>query len=523
MSLHSIEEDTNKKRRSVFVLFQWIMSFVVSVLFLLLYSNTTSPFTNYYGEDSAFYAMVGAGMKHGLLPYRDFYEMKGPYMFWIQYLGQLISEDRFGTFCIQTVNMTLTIGIILLIVNLALKDCKMSACKRFLIHFSSVVFSLFMISLTFEGGNLTEEFSYPVLVLCLYLCLRYFDEQKKQIKSDHSLIFGFIYGMAFGYFAFIRIINAAFLGAVLLTITIYLISKKNWKNILQNAIVFISGTIVCMLPACIWAFIQGIFNDMIQEVYILAFSYSTELDTLERVLLLKNFIWPMIMISIIPILILLIFLKRDWKLWFLSASSAIILFIAVSMGDGYLHYFSLQLPNVVLSVYIFITCCKEDNSKEKWKKILKYSLSVIAICICILLQKQNIQNKTIYIAKESIKSVLNGNPQEFDVAYINEIMDYIPDNEKDSIYLYGFGSCSQWYAKAGIFPPNRYCDWQPHWIILYPEIGLELQKTIASKELIWIVLPAGQNVWPDEINDAIFANYYEYYSNEFYSLFHCNE
>ena len=66
-----------------------------------------------------------------------------------------------------------------------------------------------------------------------------------------------------------------------------------------------------------------------------------------------------------------------------------------------------------------------------------------------------IQNKTIYIAKESIKSVLNGNPQEFDVAYINEIMDYIPDNEKDSIYLYGFGSCSQWYAKAGIFPPNR--------------------------------------------------------------------
>ena len=139
------------------------------------------------------------------------------------------------------------------------------------------------------------------------------------------------------------------------------------------------------------------------------------------------------------------------------------------------------------------------------------------------MQKNIIKFKTIDIAKASINSVMNNNPQEIDVVYINDILNQIPDNEKNSIYLYGFESCSQWYAKAGIFPPNRYCDWQPHWIILYPEIGLELQKTIASKELIWIVLPAGQNVWPDEINDAIFANYYEYYSNELYSLFHCNE
>lgn len=519
MSLHNINEDKRKQRKRILALFQWIMSFVVSVLFLLLYSNTTSPFTNYYGEDSAFYAMVGAGMKHGLLPYRDFYEMKGPYMFWIQYLGQLISEDRFGTFCIQTVNMTLTIGIILLIVNLALKDCKMSACKRFLIHFSSVVFSLFMISLTFEGGNLTEEFSYPVLVLCLYLCLRYFDEQIEQKKSDHSLIFGLIYGMSFGFFAFVRIINAAFLGAILLTIVIYLIYNKNYKNIIENAFVFLIGVIIAILPACLWSFKNGFFQNMINEVFILAFSYSTELGMMEKIILLKNFVWPMIMISIIPIIIQLISTKKEWPLLILSISSAIFLLIAVSMGNVYLHYFSLQLPNVVLGIYVFILFCKKENKARNCRVIL----SIILVFICIILQKNIIKFKTIDIAKASINSVMNNNPQEIDVVYINDILNQIPDNEKNSIYLYGFESCSQWYAKAGIFPPNRYCDWQPHWIILYPEIGLELQKTIASKELIWIVLPAGQNVWPDEINDAIFANYYEYYSNELYSLFHCNE
>ena len=64
-----------KNKENIFQnLILWILSFVSSVLFLLFYSTATSPLTSYYGEDSAFYAMVGAAMKHGMLPYRDFYE-----------------------------------------------------------------------------------------------------------------------------------------------------------------------------------------------------------------------------------------------------------------------------------------------------------------------------------------------------------------------------------------------------------------------------------------------------------------
>ena len=350
----------------------WILSFVSSVLFLLFYSTATSPLTSYYGEDSAFYAMVGAAMKHGMLPYRDFYEMKGPYMFWIEYFGQLISEGRFGTFCIQTINMTLTIGIILCIVNLLLKKMTIKKIQRVVIYICSVLFSLLIISFTFEGGNLTEEFSYPVMVLCLYLCLKYFDDQDCSPVSDHSLKIGFIYGMAFGFFAFVRIINAAFLGAVLLTIVIYLISKKNWKNILQNAVVFIAGVIVAMLPACIWALTQGILKDMIRQVFVLAFSYSTELNMADRFMLVKNFVWPMIVIGMVSIFLYFTGSKKKWPLLLLSVSSAVILLIAVSMGDGYLHYFSLQLPNAVLALYFLISAClgncETDINNQSYNK-----------------------------------------------------------------------------------------------------------------------------------------------------------
>lgn len=544
----------------------WILSFVSSVLFLLFYSTATSPLTSYYGEDSAFYAMVGAAMKHGMLPYRDFYEMKGPYMFWIEYFGQLISEGRFGTFCIQTINMTLTIGIILCIVNLLLKKMTIKKIQRVVIYICSVLFSLLIISFTFEGGNLTEEFSYPVMVLCLYLCLKYFDDQDCSPVSDHSLKIGFIYGMAFGFFAFVRIINAAFLGAVLLTIVIYLISKKNWKNILQNAVVFIAGVIVAMLPACIWALTQGILKDMIRQVFVLAFSYSTELNMADRFMLVKNFVWPMIVIGMVSIFLYFTGSKKKWPLLLLSVSSAVILLIAVSMGDGYLHYFSLQLPNAVLALYFLIGTClgncetdinnqnynkesiqiknlgntkkepqkndeenvlekiekdHQDNSdKNKTLHIIRIVLSVCIVILAICMQKDVIRDKTLAVANYTIQSVRQGNPDEGDVAYIQDVMGQIPDEEKDSVYLYGFGSCSQWYAKAGIFPPNKYCDWQPHWIILYPEIKDELLDYIGSCYAKWIVLPNGGEIWPDEIKNSIYENYTEFFVNDYYILLH---
>lgn len=556
-----------KNKENIFQnLILWILSFVSSVLFLLFYSIATSPLTSYYGEDSAFYAMVGAAMKHGMLPYRDFYEMKGPYMFWIEYFGQLILEGRFGTFCIQTINMTLTIGIILCIVNLLLKKKTVKKIQRFVIYICSVLFSLLIISFTFEGGNLTEEFSYPVMVLCLYLCMRYFDDQDHSPVSDHPLKIGFIYGMAFGFFAFVRIINAAFLGAVLLTIVIYLIFKKNWKNILQNAVVFIAGVIVAILPACIWALMQGILKDMIRQVFVLAFSYSTELNTADRFMLVKNFVWPMIVIGMVSIFLYFTGSKKKWPLLLLSVSSAVILLIAVSMGDGYLHYFSLQLPNAVLALYFLIGTClgncetdinnqnynkesiqkknlgntkkepqkndeenvlekiekdNQDNSdKNKTLHIIRIVLSVCIVILAICMQKDVIRDKTLAVANYTIQSVRQGNPDEGDVAYIQDVMGQIPDEEKDSVYLYGFGSCSQWYAKAGIFPPNKYCDWQPHWIILYPEIKDELLDYIGSRYAKWIVLPNGGEIWPDEIKNSIYENYTEFFVNDYYILLH---
>ena len=51
----------------------YIVCLIVSIVFLLFYSQYTTPFlSEKWGHDSAFFILVGQGITKGLLPYRDF-------------------------------------------------------------------------------------------------------------------------------------------------------------------------------------------------------------------------------------------------------------------------------------------------------------------------------------------------------------------------------------------------------------------------------------------------------------------
>ena len=70
--------------------------------FLLVFSVTTSPLTpGFYGNDSAVFQLLGRAWKDGHLIYRDLFDHKGPVIFFIDMLGELLLPDRTGIFLIQ--------------------------------------------------------------------------------------------------------------------------------------------------------------------------------------------------------------------------------------------------------------------------------------------------------------------------------------------------------------------------------------------------------------------------------------
>ena len=82
---------------------------LVSFLFLLLVSLSTSPLNNYFDYDSSFYLVIGKGICRGLLSYRDLYDQKGPLVFYLNALGYLLTGNRTGVLLVQGFSMTLSV------------------------------------------------------------------------------------------------------------------------------------------------------------------------------------------------------------------------------------------------------------------------------------------------------------------------------------------------------------------------------------------------------------------------------
>ena len=87
-----------------------LLTALAAVGFLAVCALSTTPLLQYnVGQDAAFFRLVGKGMTQGMLPYRDFFDMKGPYLFLMEYLGQLLFPGRMGAFLLECVCLFVTI------------------------------------------------------------------------------------------------------------------------------------------------------------------------------------------------------------------------------------------------------------------------------------------------------------------------------------------------------------------------------------------------------------------------------
>ena len=196
---------------------------MLATLFAAIYSTTTTPLlSGRWGTDSAFFIIVGQGMAKGLLPYRDFFDMKGPYLFFLEFIGQKICIGRTGAFIIQCINLSVCLYIAAKISDLFAKTfIRIHRCLCFL--------PMFLIAaVTFEGGNLTEEFCLPTILLSIYFCLKYFKDSEEKKSYKHPVLFSLYNGFAVGYICFIRITNAATI-PITFRISFYLYGCKDSK------------------------------------------------------------------------------------------------------------------------------------------------------------------------------------------------------------------------------------------------------------------------------------------------------
>lgn len=164
---------------------------IISFLFLFLYTQASSPLTNYFGADYDMFVMGGEFLKRGEL-YTGNFDHKGPYLFAINALGLLISSGKWGIFILEVISFTISIELLYRI-----SAVYTSSKKIFLL---GLVVFLFILGLfVLEDANSSEFWSLNLVLWPLLLISKYITQN----GTTHPAKYAFIYGICFGIIAFI--------------------------------------------------------------------------------------------------------------------------------------------------------------------------------------------------------------------------------------------------------------------------------------------------------------------------------
>lgn len=251
----------------------YLFAFLVlsAMLFVSFYSDTTSPFYNFcYTTDSSVYMMLGRSVVEGKLPYVDIWELKGPAIFYIEALGYWLTYSKLGIFMIQVICLFFTLFFIY---------------KIFWMEFSMgmsillVFFSCLSLSLNYQGGNLIEEYTLPLIASSIFLLYKWSKCPLRNNIPWHNPYNAALYGIVLGFSLMTRLTDALGICAAVMVIAIYLIIKGQWNNLLQNVFAYLCGFVSVVIPFCLYFYAKGALYEMWYGTFIFNLSYTAESST----------------------------------------------------------------------------------------------------------------------------------------------------------------------------------------------------------------------------------------------------
>lgn len=488
------------------------------ILFLCLYSISTSPLTsNFWGSDSAFFQMVGKNLNRGMVLYKDIFDIKGPYIFFIQFLGYAIG-GRYGVFFIQIINICIILYLIKKIVYLVSKR-NTEKCLKF-----TMIIFFFYLACTLDCGNLTEEYALPYIFLSIYFYIRYIQKQRLGYAA-------FGYGFSFGIVIMGRVTNAAFIGVIVLSITIDLIVKKQWKKFVQCIVLFIIGLTFAVAPCIIYFVKMKLLFDVFNAMLGFSYLYATESDAVSSIMSIR---WPiMVMFLAVEGFAIKANLKNKQRVCFLILSIVVMVFVLM-LGNAYIHYYQLLIPSIMSAFWLLWDGLEQNGTYTK--KVVKRQTVILTFIMILgsvyfipysgrVFAAIGVNTKAIEqtamgkFAKkvEQLDSFGRGTYGYKCEESVADIFNRISQDSRDSVYNYQTNS--QWLLLSGLKPYQRYCITADHFSCLSKEISDEIEDMFEKNPPQYIVMDRNAFISNIRVAQHLSQEYSLIYQNSLYELY----
>lgn len=453
---------------------------IVTLLFLILFSYTTSPLYNCLISDSANYVAMGKFWKDGNIPYLDFFDHKGPLIFFIEMVGNIVIDGKCGVLIIQWISLVITLFGIFKISTLFLPLKK---------SFFITLLSLFILNTFYDGGNFTEEYCNIFITWSLYFIIRYLIKWEADNSIKHSVWNSFFYGIAFMFCVLIRITNALPICCFVLIGIIALAKDKKYREIFKNALFFIGGGVALAVPFIVYFILHNTFSDMIYATFIHNFIYasSTSNDGLELVEHVKQLGYSLPLFAVIGIGIFgLIYRKENRYIYYSIVFSSVCGLILWYTSRPYPHYLIIWLPVLALALTIL---WKEFKIQAKMKYILLYLSGFLLLFIPV---------KNLLVIHECVQ-IYNDDSFSKKVQNAEVLKKYI---KSDSVLAYNLEASI--YVETDLNPACRLFTMQD-WICSFNEkLENEFEDCISQQKAEYILIGTSSE---NKENDLIYQYY----------------
>lgn len=240
---------SQSKYINVFLWCAVVISLILGALYVVLASPLNPKSVRLPDIDSSIFIYFGYGIRAGMTPYVDMVDHKGPLLWTIEWLGLTLGNGNMtGIWFLEWLMMFIDL--------LLLFFCARFFIKNRALCLLAVGISVMPIVYLYQGGNFSEEWSLPFILLALYIFLDYLEKQKLTIFRI------IICGACMGAVLCIRPNMIGVWIAFVFVVLIRMILRKDWKLLGKCMLGFLGGVGLVVIPYIIYYACKGALREM---------------------------------------------------------------------------------------------------------------------------------------------------------------------------------------------------------------------------------------------------------------------
>lgn len=468
-----------------------IVIFLVIIAFLICMNSPVNPIATNMEDytDSSVFKYIGWSMTQGKVPYIELFDHKGPMIYFINYIGTIISQTN-GIWIIEFVFMCISLYF------------TYKLARKFTSKFAALLITLitFMPMRTyFDGGNLTEEYALPFQIIALNIFFDFFLHPEKysgEKKEDSVLkldfkwfnIPVFICGICFSCVLFLRpnMISVWFVFCIM--VFMHCILEKKRQELIKFIISFIGGILVVAIPIAIYLICHGAWQDFVNDYILFNMKYSNNTGKIDKLNVVTQFCSAtVIMLALVIMVIKTYYQLKNKKKWCFNFGYLIfmlmtILFASMS-GKYYRHYGMMIIPSLIYPYCIMYQFFEERKESGVGLKLVATSYLLITLIV---------PNGLNFV-----QNFLTKMANRYEQPYSNKIIEYIKENTEEEDFISVFGNRDNIYYLTNRQSVSKY-SYQLPVATVDKNIMVEYLNDLATKKPKIIVYSVKEEV--EEIN-----------------------